>query len=105
MLVKCIVCGKDAEWSGRGREKLYCSRKCRNKHRQDYQKEYYHKRIKTDADFYERRLENVRKHNKLRSAKYRTNKMQELAEKLYYTDTVEEVLEILEANVRALKEA
>lgn len=104
MLVKCVICGKDTNWSGRGREKLYCSRKCRNKRRSEYQKEYYQKRVATDAGFRERRLENVRKHNQLREQKYRTNKMSELAGKLYYTDTVEEVLEILEANVRALKE-
>lgn len=103
-MLKCTVCGKEMEWSGRGREKLYCSRKCRNKHRSEYQKEYYRKRVTTDAEFRERHMDNIRKLNKLREQKYRTNKMRKLAERLYDTETVEEVLEILEANVRALKE-
>lgn len=105
MLAKCTVCGKETEWSGRGRERLYCSRKCRNKHRSEYQKEYYRKRVATDAEFRERRLENIRKHNQLREQKYRTNKMRELAEKLYYAETMDDIRKLLEDNVRALKEA
>lgn len=103
-MLKCTVCGKEMEWSGRGREKLYCSRKCRNKHRSEYQKEYYRKRVATDAEFRERRIENIRKHNQLREQKYRNTKMRELAEKLYYAETVDDIVKLLEDNVRAFKE-
>lgn len=101
MLVKCEICGKVTEWSGRGRQKKYCSRKCFNDMRKPFMRDYYQKR-KKDEGYVERRREQSAKSNARIKLMQREEELKGIANKLV-GKSVEDIYEILDSSIRALK--
>ena len=93
----CKVCGKAFQEvkHPKGNRRKYCSDECRKKALKDYRTEYFKKRYYEDDEYRER----VRKDNARRLVENRkkdkATALRQLAEELYYAETIEDIEKIV----------
>ena len=102
-MLKCAICGKEIEWSGRGRKKKFCSMHCKNMSHKNDAREYYRRRMQEDAEFRERRLAASRYHSSRYAQQLRRETLEKLAEEVSKASTKEEIYALLDEKVRSVK--
>lgn len=93
----CKVCGKDFQEAKchTGNRRKYCSEECRKKFLKKYRNEYFKKRYYQDDEYRKRvREDNARRLIENRK-KDKATALRQLAEELYYADTIEDIEKIL----------
>ena len=99
---ECVICGKKMAPSQRGMDKKYCSDKCKRAARKEYLAKYYKQNYHVGNRFYEARKASAALYQQRGRVEERERVMRGLAEKLYGKN-IEEMIEILESNVRSMK--
>lgn len=97
----CVVCGKEFEYKQPRKPRKYCSDKCRNKY---FNKKYGSKsrkaRFERDPEYKKQYYQKNADRVKERTEERRQVALNELAEKLYYAETVDDIHALLEEYVR-----
>lgn len=101
----CPICGKEFEQvAGKGRKRVYCSQKCKEKRDNKETYKYLKNRYETDAEFRKKRNEaNVISCRRKREQAKRIA-IRKIAIDVMKVDTPEEVVEILTDNFRLKRE-
>lgn len=97
----CAVCGKEFEYEQTRKPRKFCSDKCSNKY---FNKKYSGKsrqaRFDRDPEYKKQFYQKTAERAKKRTEERRQAVLDELSEKLYYAETVDEIRALLEEHVR-----
>lgn len=97
----CAICGKHFEFPRTsGRKRIYCSRVCANKARNDRADKDYWKKKAKDPEWYAKKIEYNRNYARLATKSSRAERFEDIAAEVRTASTLEEATAILAKRTR-----